>query len=166
MFAKVFFVVVFSMLLIMISTTDAARILDELTTSPFKHHEIYRPVVSTRRLVLSPTPTIDRLVPGGPNPMEPPPTPTLMTIDRLVPGGPNPMEPPPTPMTIDRLVPGGPNPMEPPPTPTLMTIDRLVPGGPNPMEPPPTPTLMTIDRLVPGGPNPMEPPPTPIGTIN
>ncbi|XP_042977786.1 classical arabinogalactan protein 9-like [Carya illinoinensis] len=61
--------------------------------------------------------------------------------DRLVPGGPNPMEPPPTPVRIDRLVPGGPNPMEPPPTP--VRIDRLVPGGPNPMEPPPTPTATT-----------------------
>ncbi|PSS05661.1 CLAVATA3/ESR (CLE)-related protein [Actinidia chinensis var. chinensis] len=107
----------------------------------------------------------DRVVPQGPNPL---PgfraSSTLATEYRLVPGGPNQIQPgnpgpspgfraSPTLATEYRLIPVGPNQMQPgdlDPSPdfrarTSATEDVLVPGGPNPLH----------NMGVPGGPNPL-----------
>ena len=84
-------------------------------------------------------------------------------IRRLVPSGPDPVEPPETPSTsftkthfgVKRLVPSGPNPVEPPETPstsftkTYFGVKRLVPSGPDPVEPPETPSSIAQEEAPP-----------------
>ena len=79
---------------------------------------------------------VERLVPTGPNPAEPPSTSIQFEeldadeVGRLVPAGPNPAESPSTTIQFEQL--------------DFGEVERLVPGGPDPAEPPESPPTVAL----------------------
>ncbi|WCJ44228.1 hypothetical protein M5689_024906 [Euphorbia peplus] len=106
---------------------------------------------------------LERLVPGGPDPIRSPGTLPSLGSKRLVPGGPDPIKSPGTLPSLGskRLVPSGFDTRKSPGTPPLLSSKKLVHSSHNPEISTEIPSLMNSKRLVPSGANHQGSPKTP-----